>query len=626
MNDTSRFRDESVPPEELVPEDDTIIGRAFRWSLAVLVAVALGVVAILWVTSRPDAVSPPGTAVRPQPEAVPDLVRPPAVTFTDITTGAGISFVHENGAAGEKLLPETMGSGCAFFDYDGDGDQDILLVNGSPWPWSPAPRAKPTSALYRNDGTGRFEDVTAGSGLDVSLYGMGAAVGDYDNDGDPDVYLTAVGPNRLFRNDGGRFRDVTGSAGVAGAPDEWSTSAGFFDADNDGDLDLFVCNYVRWSREIDFAVDYRLTGIGRAYGPPTNFQGTFCDFYRNDGGGKFTDVSASSGVEVVNPATGVPVAKALGLTFADVDGDELLDVLVANDTVRKFFFRNLGGCTFEEVGVEWGLAYGPMGQATGAMGIDAATYRNDAMLGIAIGNFANEMSSLYVRQGDLGQYADEAIAEGIGAPTRKVLTFGLFFFDYDLDCRLDLLQANGHIEDEINTVQPSQQHAQPTQLFYNAGSAGRQTFVEVAAGDLGDLAEPIVGRGAAYADIDADGDLDVLLTECGGRPRLLRNEQELGRHWLRLHLVGHKGNRDAVGAWAEVAWRPKGPEGALVVQRRWVIPARSYLSSVELPITFGLGDNAVIESLRIRWPDGSVGDVTVGGLDRQITIEQEPGT
>ncbi len=626
MTDTTRFRDESVPPEELVPEDDTIIGRAFRWSLVVLAVVGLVIAGVLWVASRPEAIAPPGEAVRPTPQAAVTAVRPLEAGFTDITTGAGIAFVHSNGATGDKLLPETMGSGGAFFDYDGDGDQDLLLVNGCPWPWSPPAQVPPTSALYRNDGTGRFEDVTAGSGLDVTLQGMGVAIGDYDNDGDPDVCLTAVGANRLFRNDRGRFRDVTAEAGVAGAPEEWSTSAGFFDADNDGDLDLFVCNYVRWSREIDFAVDYRLTGISRAYGPPTNFQGTFCDLYRNDGDGTFSDVSAASGIEVVNPATGVPVAKALGLTFADVDGDELLDVLVANDTVRKFLFLNKGGCVFEEAGVKWGVAYGPMGQATGAMGIDAETYRNDAMLGIAIGNFANEMSTLYVRQGDVEQFADEAIAEGIGAPTRKVLTFGLFFFDYDLDGRLDLLQANGHIEDEINTVQPSQHHRQPGQLFYNAGGGGRQTFVEVEAAELSDLAEPIVGRGAAYADIDGDGDLDVLLTECGGRPRLLRNDQDLGRHWLRLRLVGRSCNRDAIGAWVEVASRPEGPAGPLIVQRRCVMPARSYLSSVELPVTFGLGGSAQVESLRIRWPDGSIQDIDVERVDEQITVEQERGT
>jgi hypothetical protein len=613
---------EAPGADELVPEDDTIIGTAFRWSLGVVAVAAAATLLVVWALDRPETAVAPNVADRPRPlEPVSD-VEPPTLLFADVTSAAGIDFVHFSGAAGEKLLPETMGGGCAFLDYDGDGDQDLLLVNGRPWPWSAASPVAPTSALYRNDGTGHYENVTASCGLDASLHGMGAAVGDYDNDGDPDLYLTAVGPNRLLRNDGGFFRDVTDSAGIAGSPQDWSTSAGFFDADADGDLDLFVCNYVRWSREIDFAVGYRLTGIGRAYGPPNSFQGSFCDLFRNDGDGTFTDVSRESGIEVVNPDTGVPVAKALGVAFADPDGDGLPDLFVANDTVRNFLFHNRGGCRFEEAGAEAGLAYGPMGQATGAMGIDAADYRNDASLGVAIGNFANEMSSLYVSQRDPWSFVDQAIGEGIGAPSRKVLSFGLFFFDCDLDGRLDLLQANGHLEAEINTVQPSQHYRQAPQLFYNAGPAARHTFVEVDPARLGDLASPLVGRGAAYADIDGDGDLDVLLTEVGGRPRLLRNDQALGHHWLRVRLAGTSCNRDAIGALVELAWRPDGPGGALVVQRRQVAPTRSYLSAMELPLTMGLGRGARVESLRVRWPGGGVQDVAVDRVDTTITVRQ----
>ncbi|MHC4305517.1 MAG: CRTAC1 family protein [Planctomycetota bacterium] len=615
--------EQRIPPEpqggeqELVPADDTVIGRAFRWSLLVMAVIAAAAALTVWLVTRPDTAPPPAPAPPVQAITRRSEVQPPTVVFTDITAEAGIDFVHTNGAAGDKLLPETMGGGCAFFDADADGDQDLLLVNSSHWPDSAAADGPaPTMALYRNDGAGSFEDVTAASGLNVGFYGMGAAVGDYDNDGDVDLFVSAVGPNHLFRNDDGRFVDVTGSAGVAGAADEWSTGSGFLDFDGDGDLDLFVGNYVRWSKQIDFAVDYRLTGLGRAYGPPMNFEGAYPYLYRNEGNGTFTDVSAASGLHVTNPATGVPVAKALGVTFVDVGGDGRIDVFVANDTVRNFLFRNAGDGSFDDVANLSGAAYDSRGAATGAMGIDGAYYRNDEILGFGIGNFANEMTSLYVSQGRAWQFADESIGEGLGAPSRLHLSFGLFFFDYDLDGRLDLLQANGHLEDEINAIQPSQHYRQPAQLFWNAGTEGRFCFVEADRGSVGDLSRPIVGRGAAYADIDDDGDLDVLLTQVGGRPMLLRNDQELGHHWLRVKLRGKTSNRDAIGAWVELT-RSNG-----VIQRRQVMPTRSYLSQVELPVTFGLGAEGHVETIRVTWPDGSTQDVPVTGVDTTIVVEQ----
>ncbi len=611
--------------EDLVPTDDRVIGRAFRWSLLAFAVIAGGAALGVWVVNRPET-TPPPTPAPPAHAIVPvDEVRPPDVLFADVTSGAGIDFVHTNGATGDKLLPETMGGGCAFLDYDGDGDQDLLLVNSCRWPADAGAGPQPTMALYRNDGTGQFDDVTAAAGLDVSFYGMGAAVGDYDNDGDVDLFLTAVGTNHLFRNDGGVFSDVTGQAGVGGRPDEWSTSAGFFDHDNDGDLDLFVCNYVRWSRDIDFAVDYRLTGIGRAYGPPTNFEGTFCSLYRNDGdleSARFTDVSADSGIQITNDATGVPVAKALAVAFVDATGDGAMDVLVANDTVRNFCFKNSGDGRFAEVGVSIGVAYSSMGAATGAMGIDAANYRNDTALGVAIGNFANEMTSLYVSEVPRRGFTDEAIGEGVGAPSRKALSFGLFFFDYDLDGRLDLLQSNGHLEEEINTIQPSQHYRQPAQLLWNAGPGARSSFVEVPQEATGDLARPIVGRGAAYADIDGDGDLDVVLTQTGGPPLLLRNDQDLGHHWLRVKLTGNgtTSNRDAIGARVELI--RSGDGAARSRQRRRIMPTRSYLSQVELPVTFGLADTGDGMELAITWPDGTAQTVAVDQVDTTLAIEQ----
>ncbi|MCP3902624.1 MAG: CRTAC1 family protein [Planctomycetes bacterium] len=599
--------------QEYVPADDAIIGVAFKWSLGVIAVVAVVVVAVV-LLRRQGAEAP--AVIEREAIVAPDRLdqdaeEMPVVGFTDVTTGAGIGFVHESGATGEKLLPESMGGGCAFLDHDGDGDQDLLLVNAMPWPHDAGEAPAPTMALYRNDGAGAFTDVTAGSGLDVACHGMGVATADADGDGDADVYVTALGPNRLFRNDGGRFTEVPEAGGAAGGADRWSTSAGFFDADGDGDLDLFVCNYVAWSREQDVRLNFTLNGTDRAYGPPKLYEGTHCSLYRNDGSGAFTDVSAASGIEVSNPATGKPMGKALAVTFVDVDDDGDLDILVANDTVQNFVFRNDGGGVFEEIGAVSGVAFDTMGTATGAMGMDAGDLRNDGRLGVGIANFANESTSLYVQQErDPWQFADMSGAEGIGSPSRLKLSFGLFFFDYDLDGRLDMLQANGHLEDTISEIQPSQTYRQPAQLFWNRGPGARSCFAAVPEDTLGDLARPVVGRAAAYADIDEDGDLDVVITETGDRPMLLRNDQDLGHRWVRLKLVGGPGNRDAIGARIDLT-------AGGVTQRRTVMPTRSYLSQMELPLTFGLGDAESVEGLTIRWPDGTRetrSDVPVGKL------------
>jgi hypothetical protein len=599
------------------PHSDPIIGRAFRRSLAVLAVIALAAAGV-WLYQRPGQGPRPADG-RPV-EAPRQVERPaqemPAVRFVDVTQAAGIGFVHVNGARGEKLLPETMGSGAAFVDFDGDGDPDLLLVNSGRWAddrQSPAA----TAALYRNDGTGRFEDVTAGSGLDVELYGMGVATGDYDGDGRTDVFITAVGEDRMFHNEGGgRFRDVTAEAGVAGSGADWGSSAAFLDYDGDGDLDLFVGNYVRWSREIDFEIDFRLTGIGRAYGPPTTFEGSHPYLYRNEGNGRFTDVSAASGVQVAHPATGRPMAKTLGVLPVDLDRDGWLDIYLANDTVQKFLLRNRGDGSFEERGASLGVAFDRNGAATGAMGVDAAHYRNDEDLGVAVGNFANEMSSLYVTQGGQPPYTDEAINEGLGPSSRQVLTFGLFFFDYDLDGRLDLLQANGHLEHDINRVQPSQHYEQPAQIYWNCGPDCQAGFVPVPGEALADLATPRVGRGASYADIDGDGDLDVLITQNGRPPALLRNDQATGHHWLRVRLEGSGGNREAIGARVEVT-------AGGVTQRQAVMPSRSYLSQVELPLTFGLGQSTQIDAMRVIWPDGTRQDVAPPGVDSPVTVRRD---
>ena len=598
---------ETLPPdegEEIEHYDDAIIGKAFRWSAVLLLFLLVaGAGIFLFLKRTPAAAAPRVTELQaPLAQEFPDAVIPQAA-FEDITRNAGISFVHNNGAYGQKLLPETMGGGVGFFDFDNDGDQDLLFVNSTYWPGRiPEGEAGTTAALYENDGSGKFREMTGGSGLDVPIYGMGPAFGDYDGDGQVDVFITAVGENKLFKNLGrGKFRDVTAETGVAGPASEWSTCAAWFDMDNDGDLDLYVGNYVRWTPEIDLKVGWTLVGIGRAYGQPKDFEGTFPFLYRNEGGGKFTEVTEQAGLNVKNANTGVPAAKTLGVAPVDVNRDGWMDLVVANDTVPNLLFLNQKDGTFKEIGARSGVAFDSFGATRGAMGIDAARYREDGALGIVIGNFANEMTALYVSQpGTEVLFTDESLTEGIGAPSRLPLKFGAFFFDYDLDGRQDILTANGHLEEEISQIQKSQQYRQSAQLFWNSGPTSNGSFAPVDSSRAGtDLFQPIVGRGSAYADIDGDGDLDVVLSQTGGRPLLLRNNQQLNHHWIRLKLEGTRSNREAIGAWVRV--RAGGED-----QWRQVMPTRSYLSQSELPVTFGLGTQARAELAEIHWPSGQV--------------------
>lgn len=597
--------------------DDTVIAVVFKRSLYVFALIAAVVVVYLVANRNPAKET---TSIERDPIEAPshlafEEAARPVVKFTDVTRESGLTFVHYNGATGEKLLPETMGSGAAWFDLEGDGDPDLLLLNGRHWPWDPAPKRATTAAMYRNNGLGQFEDVTDEAGLQESLYATGVACGDVDNDGDTDLFIAALGTNRLLLNQGGVFQDVSQQAGVTGSADVWSTSAGFLDYDNDGWLDLFVCNYIAWNKEVDIKLNFSINGVDRAYGPPTNYPGAYCYLYRNKGGGQFEDVSKGAGIQVANPVTGEPLGKALATTFADVDQDGYLDIIVANDTVQNFLFHNQNG-RFEEKGSQSGLAFNAMGGATGAMGVDIADFANRGLLGLGVANFANEATSFYVQQtAQQILFSDMANSQGIGSPSRLKLSFGLFFFDYDLDGRLDLLQANGHLENEISEVQPSQTYQQSAQLFWNRGSGRGSTFIEVPAVETGDLATPIVGRGATYADMDGDGDLDVLLTQVAGPALLLRNDSELDHHWLRVKLVG-KRQPEAIGA--RVSLTANG-----VTQSQRVMPTRSYLTQVELPVTFGLGTLNSVESLTITWPGGNEQAVVDVELDQVITVHEQ---
>ena len=501
--------------------------------------------------------------------------------FVDVTSRAGIQFQHNAGAYGGKLLPETMGSGCAFLDYDHDGWQDILLVNGMDWPGHK--RQRSTLHLYRNNRNGTFTDVTSAAGLDVEMYGMGVAVGDYDNDGFPDILITCVGQNRLFHNTGkGTFVDVTRKSGLWGKQ-AFSTSALWFDYDRDGLLDLFVCNYVRWSAEQD--VFCSLDGKHKSYCTPEAYRGATCWLFHNRGDGTFEDVTAKSGIF---DAT----SKSLGVALLDYDRDGWPDLLVANDTQPNKLYRNLKNGTFRDVAVDAGIAFSTDGKARAGMGVDVADFENSGVAGVAITNFDNEMIGFYREKN--GSYVDIANEAGIGRASRNTLGFGCSFLDVNLDGYLDLLAVNGHIDDTVRNIRRDVGYAQPPQLFLNNG---RAQFREVAAETGGDFSQPRVGRGLAYGDFDRDGDLDVLMTTNNGPAFLFRNDQISGNRSIRFHLVGTKSNRDAIGATVQIFY-------AGMIQSHMVKGGSSYLSQSELPVTFGLGREDSLERMVIYWPSG----------------------
>jgi len=540
-----------------------------------------------------------------QPPAAAEGPRPSGpIVFTDVTEQAGIHFKYNSGAFGKKYLPETMGPGVCFLDYDNDGWQDMLVVNSMDWPGHKS--GKSTLALYHNNKDGTFTDVTRETGLAIEVYGLGCAVGDYDNDGYDDIYVTAVGNNHLFRNLGnGKFADVSAKAGVANPG--FSTSAVWFDYDNDGRLDLFVAHYVEWSIEKDQYC--ALDGEHKSYCTPQVYKGESSSLFHNRGDGTFEDVSRRAGIYD-------PTGKALGVALLDYDNDGWMDLFVATDTEPNKLYRNNHDGTFSDVALAAGIAYSESGKARAGMGTDAADYDNSGHQGLVVGNFTNEGMSLYRNDGS-GLFIDQAPATGISRMSSQSLTFGAFFFDYDLDGLLDILAVNGHVADDISVVQPNVKYAQPPHLFRNQGGK----FEDVTARLGRALQQPIVGRGAAYADIDNDGDLDLAITSNTGTLKLLRNDNGNQNDCLRIKTIGKRSNRDGIGAKVFLT-TSKGSR-----QFQMVKSGSSYLSQSELPLTFGLGrpEDGKTVNLEIVWPSGQKDTISNIKPNQFITVQEGKG-
>ena len=519
--------------------------------------------------------------------------------FVDITRDAGIDFVHNSGAFGKKYLPETMGSGCAFIDYDNDGWSDVVLVNCKDWPGQPTGKRQ-MMALYRNNRDGTFTDVTKSAGLAVQLYGLGVAIGDYDNDGDDDLYISCLQEDRLFQNQGdGTFVDETKQAGIHNPG--FGTSCAWFDYDKDGNLDLYVANYVKWTIETD--IFCTLDGTNKAYCTPESYHGQSGRLYRNRGDGTFSDVS-----RIVR--TEDPTSKSLGVCVFDYNDDGWPDIFEANDTQPNKLYQNNGDGTFIESGMIAGIAYNERGIARGAMGIDAGDYDGSGRESLVIGNFSNEMMNLYHNEGEF--FIDDAPIANIGNASLLTLTFACFFFDFDLDGQLDIFAANGHVESEINAVQNEVTYAQAPHLFRNIG---RGKFEDVALKVGSDLGKPIVGRGGAYGDIDNDGDWDLLVTTSNGPAHLYRNDGGNRNHWIKLKLVGTKSNRNGIGAKITV----KSKSG---MQTRTLKSGCSYCSQSELSTIFGIGHDSQIDVIEVNWPSGVV-DRLVNMKPNQLLLIEE---
>jgi hypothetical protein len=525
------------------------------------------------------------------------------VHFRDITAQAGIHFTHNNGAFGKKWLPETMGPGCAFIDYDNDGYQDIVLINGNDFSGHVHAGAT-TLRLYHNNGNGTFTDVTHKAGLAIPIFGIGVAVGDFDNDGLDDLFITALGQSHLFRNNGnGTFTDVTKTAGMWG-PSEFSTSAAWVDYDRDGRLDLVVANYVQWTEQGDLYCT--IDGAHKSYCTPESYKGTSLRLWHNLGGGKFEDATQKAGL-------GDPTSKSLGIAVLDYNEDGWPDLVIANDTQPNKLYLNKKDGTFEERGVAAGIGFSEDGIARAGMGADAADYDRSGHASIIISNFANQMVSLYHNEGH-GLFVDEAPQSEVGRASLITLGFACFFFDYDNDGWQDIFVADGHIEDQIERVQKRVSYAEPPHLFRNLGG-GKFTEVTSQMGSV--FAAPKVARAAAYGDIDNDGFLDVLLTTNAGPAYLFHSEGGTNRS-VRFKLVGAKSNRGGIGAVVRVT------SGS---DKQWKMlrSGSSYLSQSELVLTFGLGAQAKADRVEIQWPSGQVDKLSNIDASQTVTVQEGKG-
>jgi len=593
--------------------------RAIIVSVGILVVGLCVSLGLRWLKSTPDTVaatSPISTPLAKIRATLKSKVTPPAAHFTEVAAASGIVWRQVNGARGNKYFPEAMGTGVAWIDWDNDLDPDLIFVNSTHWPDDTEDGEVGYLAAFENDGRGNFKDVTKELGLQHSFYGTGIAVGDYNGDGFTDIYITALGKNRLFKNDGGKyFQDVTETQRVAGSKEDYSTCAGFFDVDADGDLDLLVGNYGVWNVEIHEKVKTRLPGLGLIYNEPEALEGQFGRLYLNNGDAGFQDVSEEWGINVADDSERA-IGKNLGFGFGYFNEDRILDVVVANDNVRNIFLLSKETGTFDERALESGFAYDRRGKASAAMGIDVDrdVVRNEFR--VVVGNFFEEMTSLYVNTEGTEEFVDESIAEGIGPRTNDRVTFGALFADFDLDGYQDIFEVNGGINEapQGNFVEAGTLYKQPGDVFWHCRGQCKTTYLYL--GRLaGDFADPIVGRGLASADVDGDGDLDLIATGVKGPAYLYRNDTESSNHWLRVKLKGRPPNTDAIGA--ELILTTGEHQ-----QYRLVQPSRSYLSANELVQTFGLGkwDDAV--TLKVIWPDGRAQIHTVETVDQLVIFEE----
>ncbi|MEP3482550.1 MAG: CRTAC1 family protein [Fuerstiella sp.] len=563
---------------------------------------------------------------------LPAQVTLPEIPFQDVTKQSGIDFVHNNGLSSEQLFPETMGSGAAAIDINQDGLLDLVFVNGKHWDWtsqttlstvpaSTVPASTvPTSTIsaWINLGHFQFEEVTKDVGLDLSVFGMGIAAGDYDNDGDSDLYISAVGSNRLLRNDDGVFKDITERSGTGGRSDLWSTSTGWMDFDQDSDLDLVVLNYMPWSRQLEQVVDAISSSGMPRFGAPDTYPGATPLLFRNDGNDRFTEVSAAAGL--------MAETKSLGLVLLDVNGDSQTDFFVANDGVPNQLFVNQGDSTFRDIATECGVAVSDEGASRAGMGVDAADFRNDGTTAIAVGNYEGENCGLFVSVSPKN-FMDQSQITGLSRFSRADLTWAMHWFDADLDGRLDLLTVNGHVENNAEYMLYADRYEQAVQLFWNSGREDQNELIPMTRHECGqDLFQAIAGRSALVEDLDNDGDLDVVLCSSGQSTRVFRNEcKHEGRCWLRLKLVDPTGaaNRDAIGAEVRLTVGE-------VIQQRFVSPSRGYLSSGSTNLTFGWAagldsDPSLRMSLEIIWPDGHVTQTELREKNVKVIMNRQTG-